>query len=390
MRICLISVEIFAWGKYGGFGRATRTIGRELVRRGHEVSAIVPRRPGQKPVEHLDGITVFGFSPLNPLSAIPRIRETDAEIYHSCEPSFTTWLAQQIFPGRKHMVTFRDPRNLRDWWMEFHLPSLSKLQVAHNFLFEHNFLTNRGIRRMDGVFTIANYLVPKVRRMYRLSFEPSFLPTPVAVPIRVEKAARPTVCYVARLDRRKRPRLFLDLAARFPEVQFVAMGQSRDRSWDQQLRREYRDVPNLELTGFVDQFDGDQHSRILEQSWIMVNTATREALPNAFLEAAAHKCAILSVVDPDGFASNFGHHARDGDLAGGLRALLAGDRWRARGERGYAHMRDVFEMNRAMDRHVAIYERLRRAERGVPFACDAAGADVSPDQALSEAVRRRS
>src|SRR5690606_27640366 len=26
MRICLISVEIFAWGKYGGFGRATRTI----------------------------------------------------------------------------------------------------------------------------------------------------------------------------------------------------------------------------------------------------------------------------------------------------------------------------------------------------------------------------
>jgi len=27
MRICLISVEIFSWGKYGGFGRATRIIG---------------------------------------------------------------------------------------------------------------------------------------------------------------------------------------------------------------------------------------------------------------------------------------------------------------------------------------------------------------------------
>ena len=34
MKICLISVEIFAWGKYGGFGRATRIIGRELVKRG--------------------------------------------------------------------------------------------------------------------------------------------------------------------------------------------------------------------------------------------------------------------------------------------------------------------------------------------------------------------
>ena len=41
MRICLISVEIFAWGKYGGFGRATRTIGRELAQRGHEVFAVV-------------------------------------------------------------------------------------------------------------------------------------------------------------------------------------------------------------------------------------------------------------------------------------------------------------------------------------------------------------
>ena len=38
MRICLIAVELFAWGKYGGFGRATRTIGRELVKRGIAVS----------------------------------------------------------------------------------------------------------------------------------------------------------------------------------------------------------------------------------------------------------------------------------------------------------------------------------------------------------------
>jgi len=66
MRICLISVEIFAWGKYGGFGRATRLIGRELARRGHKVSAVVPRRQGQRRVEDLDGITVLGFSPWQP------------------------------------------------------------------------------------------------------------------------------------------------------------------------------------------------------------------------------------------------------------------------------------------------------------------------------------
>ena len=51
MKICLISVEIFAWGKYGGFGRATRIIGRELAKRGMEVFAVVPRRNGQKAVD---------------------------------------------------------------------------------------------------------------------------------------------------------------------------------------------------------------------------------------------------------------------------------------------------------------------------------------------------
>jgi len=34
VHICLVAVEIFGCGKYGGFGRATRIIGRELAKRG--------------------------------------------------------------------------------------------------------------------------------------------------------------------------------------------------------------------------------------------------------------------------------------------------------------------------------------------------------------------
>lgn len=379
MRICLLSVEIFAWGKYGGFGRATRTIGRELVKRGYQVTAVVPQRHGQAAVEDLDGIRVLGFSPHNPLCALACIRAADADIYHSCEPSFTTWLAMRAMPERKHMVTFRDPRDLNDWRMEFALPSLNRLQVAHNFLFEHNPLTNRCIRRMDAVFTIAKYLVPKVRRMYGLDYDPTFLPTPVAVPERVEKAERPTVCYVARLDRRKRPRLFLDLAAQFPEVHFIAMGKSRNRAFDQELRRDYAHLPNLEMPGFVDQFSGQSHSDILSKSWIMINTATREALPNAFLEAAAHRCAIMSLVDPDGFSSKFGYTARYDDFAQGLRFLLERERWRVRGQRGYAYVRDVFETSRAMDRHVAVYERLLRVGRAAPTLAGTAPTVAAPD-----------
>jgi glycosyltransferase involved in cell wall biosynthesis len=358
MRICLISVEIFAWGKYGGFGRATRTIGRELARRGIQVSAVVPRRPGQSAVEDLDGIEVLGFPPHAPWTATELLRRADADIYHSCEPSLATYLAKRALPDRKHMVTFRDPRDLRDWRLEFERPSLSRLQVAHNFFYENNRWVRRCIRDMDAVYTIARYLVPKVKSMYRLERDPVFLPTPVHVPELPIKAGTPTVCYLARLDRRKRPELFLQLPARFPDVEFIVMGRSRDPGWERDLRTRYGGQPNLRWAGFVDQFGTDQHSLTLARSWVMVNTATREALPNAFLEAAAHGCAILSHVDPDRFASHFGYHAANHDFSDGLRFLLDSDRWRPRGERGHAYVRETFDTDIAMDLHLEAYEKL--------------------------------
>ena len=261
-------------------------------------------------------------------------------------------------PDRKHVVTFRDPRDFSDWKMEYDLPSLSKLQVLHNYLYENNRLVRKTIPKMHAVYTIGKYLIPKVRSMYGLSSDPQFLPTPVEIPSEVKKADSPMVCYAARLDRRKRPELFLDLARKFPDVRFIAMGKSRDLKWDRYLREKYAGIPNLEMTGFVDQFESKLHSGILEKSWIMVNTATREALPNAFLEAAAHRCAILSTVNPDNFASGFGYFAKDGDLESGLRGLLDRQIWKEKGERAFRYILESFELTKAIDRHVREYKRV--------------------------------
>jgi glycosyltransferase involved in cell wall biosynthesis len=363
MRICLICTEIFAWGKYGGFGRATRTIGRELAKRGVRVFAVVPRRGEQRPVEELDGITVLGFPSSNPLRALQLFRETDADIFHSSEPSLGTYLAQRSMPDRLHVITFRDPRDRRDWLMEFALPSLSRWQVIGNYLYESNFLIGHAVRRADALFSIARYLIPKITRMYGLQTGPTFLPTPIAIPERVDKASEPTVCYLARLDRRKRPELFLNLARQFPDVRFIAFGASRDSAYDRALHAAYGHLPNLEMTGFVDQFQSGRHSEILGKSWVMVNTATREALPNAFLEAAAHRCAILAGLDPDGFASRFGYHAAEEDFARGLAWLLENDRWRAQGEAGCAYVRETFEMSRAIQLHLDAYRDLLKTRR---------------------------
>ncbi|MEW5871970.1 MAG: glycosyltransferase family 4 protein [Chloroflexota bacterium] len=363
MRVCLISVEIFAWGKYGGFGRATRLIGAALARRGIDVTAVVPRRKGQKPVEDLDGMRVLSFRPYDLAEASKLYRLADADVYHSEEPSLGTYLAMRAMPERKHVVTFRDTRLAQDWRTEFRLPSLNPAQVIANWLYEDNWLVQRAVRKADARFAAAQLLIPRARQKYSLPSDPAFLPTPVVVPDKLPKAAEPTACFVSRWDRRKRPEIFFELAQAFPNVHFVAAGQSRDAEYDRYLREKYGKLPNLEMPGFIDQFRSDALTQLMGLSWILVNTAAREGLPNAFIEAAAHNCAILSAVDPDGFASRFGYCANDDDFKRGLEVLLDGDRWRELAQRGYEYVREVFSIDKAIDRHLAVYQELTGVSR---------------------------
>ena len=357
MKVCFLCVEIFAWGKFGGFGRSTRVIGRELVKRGIEVSAIVPLRKGQKPVEMLDGIRVLGFPAHWPFAMTKLIRECDADIYHSQHPSFATWLARRTMPDRRHVVTFRDPKEFEDWWLELTNPSLSKRQVLMNWLYEDSPLVTSAIRRADGLYSAAPSVNEKIRRKYGFTEDPGLLATAVDLNRNVVKAAEPTVCFIGRLDRRKRPQLFFELAQKFPQVRFLAAGKSNDPVWDAELHERFGKVPNLEMLGFVDQFQSGRLREILSQSWILVNTSVREGLPTSFLEALANRCALLSSVDPGGATQKFGYFVRDDDFATGLAALLENDAWRAKGAAGWDYVRDSFEIDSVIDRHLQVYRQ---------------------------------
>jgi glycosyltransferase involved in cell wall biosynthesis len=300
----------------------------------------------------------LSFRPYDLMSAIDLYKQADAHIYHSQEPSLGTYLAMRAMPDRKHVVTFRDPRDRDDWRTEIRLPSLNPAQVFANWLYEDNWLVKRAVRRADGLFAAAKILIPKARAKYRLASDPEFLPTPVVVPTDIQKASYPTVCFVSRWDKRKRPEIFFRLPQDFPDIQFLAAGKSRNPKWDQYLRATYGNLPNLEMRGFIDQFKTNELSQLLGQSWILVNTAAREGLPNVFIEAAAHRCAILSAVDPDGFASRFGYLAADEDFVRGLGILLEDDLWRQCAARGFEYVKQVFALDKAIDQHLAIYESL--------------------------------
>lgn len=358
MHICLLSVEIFAWGKYGGFGRATRTIGRELIKKGIQVSAIVPRRNGQAKIEILDGIRVIGFDIKQPFEMIKLYQECDADIFHSEEPSFGTFLARLFHPEKKHIVTFRDTRLISDWLIEFQLPSLSKFQVLFNWFYEDNFLVHHAVRAADRRYVAAYLLKERARKKYGLRTDPEFLPTPVEISKLPVKDKIPTVIYVGRWDRRKRPEIVIELAKKFPNVHFIMTGASRDKIYDKKLRDMAKDTRNIELTGFINQFENSELTTLLSRSWILINTAAREGLPNSFIEACANKCAILSSVDPDEFSTKYGIFVKGDDFAAGLQKLLDDDLWIKLGESGSEYVSATFSEEISIEKHIRIYSEL--------------------------------
>ena len=356
MHICLTCIEFFGDSIYGGFGRATRCLGAELARRGLRVSVVVPRRSPERPNRYeADGMTVVQVAPGRLDRAIRLLRNLRADVYHSQDTSILTALAQLAAPRAAHVITFRDPMNHQDWAIETDYAGMPRLGWNLYRWFITNPLVVRALRNMDGRFCAAEFLIPKTKALYGLPEPPKFLASPVPMPPAIAKADRPTACFIGRWEGRKRVELFFELARENPGIDFLAIGGARDAAVDRALRERYGSIPNLQMPGVLDQFSDPAWSESLGRSWILVNTSAREGLPTTFVEAAAHRTAILSFTDPDGFASRFGRRVEDTSLTEGLAWLLEDQRWRRLGEAGRASVEGVFGIEAAITAHLQAY-----------------------------------
>jgi glycosyltransferase involved in cell wall biosynthesis len=368
MRVCLVSPEAFAWGVHGGFGYVTRTLARELSRRGVEVSIVTKRRPGQGEVEELDGATVYGYSEghaapnaVNALfsrcSSLRCYRAVDANVYHSQEASYGTIAALLAAPKRRHVITFQDPYDSAEWNRIAKVePRYAQTPTFRARLTMEVELLTEACRRVDAIYTQARFLIPRARRLYHLKKDPDFLPNPVyPVSGRVRKSPKPMLCFLARWDPQKRVERFLDLSRRFPNVEFVAMGRAHDLRRDAEIRGRYRDVTNLSMQGFVSE---EEKGRILSESWALINTSVREALPVSFLEALAHETPIISGEDPDGLTSTYGYPVTGDDYTGAVARMLASDEWMEKGKRGRRLVEEVYAVDKVVEKHIEAYQRL--------------------------------
>lgn len=340
----------------------SRKLAEALVGAGIQASVIVPRRSRQQPLEMIRGVEVKSFRPFAVREAMELIRESPADIFHSQDPTLLTYLAQRLHPRRVHLITCRDPRDWKDWLLEFaYATPRRQLLTPLHYLTESGFLVGQAIRRAHGVFSPAHFLRAKVQRMYRLPALPEFLPNLIDVPESVpQKSETPTFTFLARWDKRKRPETFLALAGQFPQYHFIAVGQGSavaEAEYDCRLRERYGGIPNLELPGFVNRFEEPERlTGILSRTWGLISTAVREGLPLSFLEAAAQGCAVVSAVNPDGFATRFGAPVRDGDFARALRAFMQQSPLE-KGREAHRWVKDVYATSKALAAHRLVYQR---------------------------------
>lgn len=376
LKVCFIVNEAFGWGVFGGFGYLSRLLAEGLHEKSVHTYILTPRRAGQREVEIVDEAYIYGYR--DPPRLIPflksycqgdvhnevgrLLKKIDADVYHSQEPSEYSYVVSKMSPHSKHVITFQDPWSINEIYKIGRLEGANFIRLSFSSMY-HKYIrqifVKRALNRANGIFCQAKYIIPMVVKMYKLQRLPGFLPNPVKIPRRIlKKSDEPTVVFLARWDYVKIPEMFFNLARLFPKVRFIALGRCHvDPLRDAKLRRKYSKIPNLEMPGFVSE---EEKTKILEEAWILVNTSIHECLPISFLEGAAHKCAILSHEDPDGFATKFGFKAELSlkSYSKGLTYLLDNERWKSFGEKAYEYVNEVHEFNKVIDLHLLMYRKL--------------------------------
>ena len=227
---------------------------------------------------------------------------------------------------------------------------------------------SRLTRRTLLLATPTPLLVSKLEGAY--GFEPwdfHFLPNPIRLdPASRSKSPTPTVVFLARLDPYKRPWVTVELARRFPHVQFQLLGQAHCVGEGAFSTENL--PPNVHLLGHVGE---REKQRLLSEAWVAINTSVHEGLAVSFLEALACDTPLLSCVNTGFTVSRFGIYTGrfDGDgmasiaaFSAGLQTLLDQPALRADlGRRG----REWVRATHSLENFVANFHRLSDFARGV-------------------------
>jgi len=386
MKIGIVSTGIFKKEKVGGFEKIALDTALALKEKNIDVCIICPSdygfgaymmfhpKIGEIPIYTFRRARRFSdlISAYKGLKRLKQILDLDI-IHHQAVSTYLPFILN-VFDEAKHIVTFQDPRDFKDMIIERTFAEQIQPMLFSPFFPMYIIIKNKTLgfylKKVDIYTAQAKFLVNKAMRLFNLSKKPIYIPNFVQVPKRkIKKSETPKVCFLGRLDKRKRPEIFIGLAKYFPDVEFIMIGRAHDIRRDRKIKLLAKKRPNIKVMGFVSE---EKKNKILEECWILINTAAREALPVSFLEALAHKTAILSCNNPDNLTSNYGYYVQMSlserlvlydvkivkKFANALKLMLEEDIWKVKGEKGYDFCKKHYDKELVIKKYIRLYKYL--------------------------------
>lgn len=313
MKVCFLSLDSYPvlteknWGYAGGAEVEQVHLGRELIKRGYDVS-FVTYHHGSVNVENVQSVEIiktYSRHKAMELSGCRKfrsvwasLRKAKANLYFH-ESGATGVLPSFCCLNRKRFI-YRIPSDA----------TVMGRALSGNYTFRKKFADLLEIKTANAV--VAQNSFQKDILSDRFKVESVVIKNGVEIPPPCkQKNDPPIVLWVGRITQVKRPQLFVALAEAIPYAYFEIIGGKTDGEYDlyNELKRKALDLPNLGFRGFVPYHDVN---RYFQRASLLVNTSSIEAFPITFIQAWANHAPVVSLsVDPDHVIQNekIGFHA---------------------------------------------------------------------------------
>jgi len=363
MKVCVVSLNLAAYfdttprSKYGGAEVQAAFVARALCDQGVDVSLVVADLPAgvrvPYPVESAfqsgEGLPGLRFFHPRMTGINDALARADADVYYQRNAGMLTGLVAHFARQRGRRFVYGAGSDT----------DFSSRDVLIDGLRDKTMFMY-GLRRASGVVVQNNAQLEAAQKSLR---------TPVVaisngvLPVENAQAdSNGPILWAGGLRPVKRPELFIELARRFPNREFVIVGGSTttEVAHAAATEREARTVSNIRMTGWLPNSDV---VREIAKASVVVNTSVVEGFPNVYLEAWNHGVPVVSFNDVNSLLANekLGALCADmDDMERKLRALIEDpNELRAAGERAKRVIHERFSPAVLGPKYVSFLESLR-------------------------------
>lgn len=176
--------------------------------------------------------------------------------------------------------------------------------------------------------------------------------------------------WVANMRALKRPQVFLEAAARLPDLKFHLAGARLPEAaalYDE-VRERAASLPNVTFYGFVPQH---RIAGLFERARLHVSTSETEGFPNTFVQAWSHGTPVVTFLDPGGVVSarGMGAAVASGEELAAAIGRLARDEaaWEAASSSSARYFDEHLSASQTESAYVEALSRLLRPASTAPF-----------------------